>query len=152
MTISKFQVQFNQRAPLVDEKGIPHGTTGSPLLNALIQRTGGGTGIANKVTPASSTLVAAGTTINDAAPLTQDWNHVGDVPAGSGVQISSELDLQPGNDIWVFNNHANALNVYPPHAGAQIDALGNGAPYSLAPGKTRCFQTWTSTQFNSYGN
>jgi hypothetical protein len=153
MTISKFQALFNPRAPIVDpNSGIPHGVTGSPLLNALVQRTGGGTGIANKVTPSTAPLAATGLTMDDALPLTQDWNHVGTVPPGSGVQIAPALTLQPGNDIWVFNNGANNLNVHPPDNNTKIDGLAPGTAFSLAPGKTRCFQLWTPTQFNSYGN
>ena len=153
MTISKFQTVFNPVAPLVTQNtGVPHGTTGAPLLNALFQRTGGGTGIVNKVTPPTAPLVATGATMADALPLTQDWNHVGTVPPGSGVQIAPELNLQPGNDIWVFNNHVNNLNVYPPSGDVQFDGLGNGQPYVLPPGKTRAFQVWTPNQFNSYGN
>ena len=153
MSIGKFQAEFNPRAPLVDPSdGIPHGTTGSPVLNALVQRTGGGTGIVNKVTPSTAPLVATGATMDDALPLTTDWNHVGTVPPGSGVQIAPALTLQPGNDIWVFNNHVNNLNVYPPDTDTQFDGLGNGQPYVLPPGKTRCFQCWAPTQFNSYGN
>lgn len=119
---------------------------GSYFLLALWNRTGTGTGIVPKV---SDPLVAAGASIADALMLVTDWNLVGTVAAGTGVQI---LPLKPGNDIQVYNNGANALLIYPPDANTQIDALGNGVAFSLAPGKLRIFECWTLNQFVTYGN
>lgn len=132
--------------PLVDPQTGFLTKNGRYLLLQLWNRTGQGTGIVPKV---SAALVAAGVTIADALQLTADWNWVATIAAGTGVQI---LPLKPGNDIEVWNAGANNLNVYPPSAAIQIDALGNGAPYVLAPGKFRAFQCWTPTQFLSFGN
>src|SRR6202035_177701 len=111
MPISKVPASFSPQASLIDtQTGKPTTNNGTALLNALVQRTGGGTGIVNKVTPQNTLLAATGTTMNEAVPLTTDWNHVGTTPANAGVQIHPNLDLKPGNDIWVFNHGANNLN------------------------------------------
>lgn len=149
MSIQKFLANFIPTAPLVDSNGIPTINYGRPFLLGLWNRTGAGTGIVPVV---SDPLTATGNAIGNALQLQDDWNDVETTPAGSGVAISSALNLQPGNNIWVFNGGVNNLNVYPPSAQAQIDALGNGAPYVLVPGKLRCFQCWQSTQFRSYGS
>lgn len=148
MSISKFQAQFQPRAALVDSNGLPTTSYGFGLIRALWLRTGGGTGIVPQV---SDPITATGTTINDAFQLSDDWNLVTVVPLGAGVAISSELGLQPGNDIWVYNSSANDLSVYPP-SNAIIDQLAVGVPYNLLPNRLRCFQCWQSTLFLSYGN
>ena len=140
---------FNARSQLVDTQGIPTVSIGRALLQAFYNRTGGQDGIIPTV---SGALTATGTTLATALGLTNDWNLVMTVPANSGVIISPLLNLQPGNDIWVYNNDAANLKVYPPSATIQIDQLGAGAPFVLAAHKLRCFQCWTSTLFVSYGN
>lgn len=145
MSIQAFARNFNASSKLVDDNGIPIGD-GRDFLLALFNRTGAGTGIVPKV---SDSLVATGASIADALGLITDWNLVGTVAAGTGVQI---LPLKPGNDIQVYNGGANALLVYPPSALIQIDALGNGIGFSLAPGKLRIFECWTLSQFISFGN
>ena len=141
---------FNPRSQLVDQNGVPTTAYGQGFLRALNNRTGIGTGIVPIVS--NPVLTATGSSISNALQLVADWNDVETTPAGSGVAISSQLNLQPGNDIWVFNGGVNNLNVYPPDADTQIDALGAGAPYVLVPGKLRCFMCWQATQFRSYGN
>jgi hypothetical protein len=140
---------FNARSPVVDDKGVPTVSIGRSLLQALYNRSGGQDGIVPTV---SKPLTAAGTTSADALGLKDDWNNVTTTGSGSGVIISPLLDLQPGNDIWVFNGGANNLNVYPPSASVVIDAQGAGTPFVLGNGKLRCFQCWTSTQYHTYGN
>jgi hypothetical protein len=150
VSIQKIPANFLPTGTLVNpSSGIPTTSYGWAFLNALFQRTGGGTGIVPSVSPP---LTATGTTIANALQLTADWNNVTTVGTGTGVAIASGLNLQPGNDIWVFNSGANNLNVYPPSPQIIIDALGAGAPYVLVPGKLRCFQCWTAVEFNSYGN
>lgn len=144
MSIQSFGYLFVPTRKLVDQNGIPF-QDGRDFLLSLFNRTGAGTGIIPKV---SAPLTATGASISTALGLATDWNLVGTVPAGTGVQI---MPLQPGNDIQVFNSGANALLVYP-QANAQIDALGNGVGFSLAPGKLRIFECWTLSQFVSYGN
>jgi hypothetical protein len=150
MSISKFQALFNARAALVDPQGIPTTAYGRGFLQALYDRTGDGTGIIPGVT--NPPIAAAGTTIADAFQLTEDWNDIESGNADSGVAISSLLNLQPGNDIWVFNGTGTTKFVYPPDSNTQIDALGPGVGYQLDPGKLRCFQCWQATQYHSYGN
>jgi hypothetical protein len=145
VSIQGFIYQFRPNSKLVDPStGIPI-ADGIDALNALFNRTGKGTGIIPIV---SGPLVAAGVDQSSALGLSNDWNYVATVTAGSGVQI---LPLKPGNDIEVFNAGANALNVYPP-TGSQIDALGINAPYVLNPGKLRIFQCWQIALFISLGN
>jgi hypothetical protein len=159
MSIKHIPAHFIPSAPVVEPTtGTPTVAHGRAFMQAMHQRTGGGTGIVPQVTPQTSLLKATGTGMNDALGLTQDWNHVGTVPAGTGVQIAPELALQAGNDIWVFNNGANNLNVFPPDGQTQIDALAVGDPFVLAPGKSRCFQCLATSGggqngiFSSYGN
>ena len=140
---------FNARSQLVDANGLPTVAYGRGFLQALFTRTGVGSGIVPVVSPA---LMATGTNIGTALQLAADWNNVTTTTAGTGVAIAALLNLQPGNDIWVVNAGANNLQVYPPNATTQIDALGNGVAYTLAAGKLRCFQCWTATQFYSYGS
>lgn len=146
---SSVSAQFIPTAALVDQNGIPTTAYGRGFLQATWVRGGSGTGIVPVV---SAPLTAAGTTIETALQLAEDWNNVATAAAGSGVAIAAQLNLQPGNDIWVFNAAANTVKVYPPSPTTQIDALGNGTPYSLTPGKLRCFKCWAATQFHSYGN
>ena len=146
MSIQGFSYNYDLRRKLVDQNGVPF-QDGRDLLLALFNRTGAGTGIIPKVSPVP--LIATGSTIADALGLVTDWNLIGIVAAGTGVAIPP---LKPGNDIEVFNGGANALKVYPFSSTAQIDALGNGAAFSLAPGKLRIFQCWTLSLLISYGN
>ena len=150
MSIQKYPAQFQPTASLVDQNGIPTTSYGRGFFLGLFNRTGQGNGIVPIV---SAPLTATGSTIANALQLSADWNYVTTVGGGSGVAISSALNLQPGNDIWVFNFGANPLKIYPPNATTIIDALAAGAPYSLANGaRSRCFQCLTATQFSSYGN
>lgn len=149
MSIQAFNQDFPQPpTPIIDPATGALTRDGRYLLLALWNRTGKGTGIVPVVSPA---LVATGASIADALQLTNDWNNLGTVAAGAGCQI---LPLKPGNDIQVYNGGANPLAIYPPSALDQIDALGAGAPYSLAAGKLRIFECWaiTPVQLYSFGN
>lgn len=149
MSIQAFPAQL-MPGVFIDPKTGNLDVNAAKFLLALWNRTGQGTGIVPIV---SKALTATGTTLAAALGLTDDWNLVATTPAASGVRI---LALKPGNDITVWNLGANALNVYPPDANTQIDALGNGAPFSLATGKLRVFQCWTVPpdpgRFASLGN
>jgi hypothetical protein len=141
--------QFIPTAAVVDPKtGIPTTAYGRGLLSAFFGRTGLGTGIVPIVSPP---LTAMGNVIGNALQLAADWNDVAIVAVGAGVAIAAQLNLQPGNDIWVCNRGANSVKVYPPSGATVIDALAAGAPFVLASGKLRCFQCWP-TRFNSFGN
>jgi len=136
---------LNPRAQLVDNQGTPTTSYGVGFLTALYKRTGSGTGIQPTV---SGQLTGTGTTSATALGLINDWNLV----SGGGVIISPLLNLQPGNDIWVYNNGAGNINVFPPSGAIQIDQLSAGSPFVLGGHKLRCFQCWTSKLFVSYGN
>jgi hypothetical protein len=147
-------MQFRPTAPLVDQNGVLLKDSGKPFLLTIYNRTGGASGV---VPSQSQPIIASGSSIADAFGLSNDWNDVETVAPGTGVAIAAALNLQPGNDIWVFNGGANNLNVYPPSALIVIDALAAGNAFVLAPGKLRCFQCWqtkdgASITFRSYGN
>lgn len=96
-------------------------------------RTGGGTGIVNKVNQA---VAAGGNSQATATQLTHDW-HV--ITEGQGGVVMKTI--QPGQDVDVVNQTGKPQNVYP-FAGAQIGTLGMNAPYSLPAGKgvtIRCY-------------
>lgn len=150
MSIQRFGQDLFAAGPFVDKAGVLT-VTAARFVQSLFNRTGAGTGIVPKVTnlDTDGAVVATGATIGDAVQLTTDWNIVSTALAGSGVQI---LPLKPGNDIQVYNAGPNALKIYPPAADIQIDALGNGVPFSLAAGKLRIFECWTLNRFQSLGN
>lgn len=130
MSIQNFPYGWSPSSQLVKkETGAPT-RDGIDLLNALFNRTGGANGIVNQTAHINGTA--------DAQPLTANWNYIGTTPAGSGRTIPA---LQPGQSAQVYNAGANNLNVYP-SAGFQIDALGVGNPYVLAPGARRNFECW----------
>jgi len=93
----------------------------------------------------ATTLTAAGTTQATALALQSEWNAISTTPANSGVRLN---DFGVGLTSTVFNGGGAALKVYPP-IGAQIDALGVNAPYSLANGKSQVFYQLSATQFRS---
>lgn len=151
MSIQAFAADFlgQQNVPIVDPQTGTLTRNGRTLLQALWSRTGQGTGIIPNVSPP---LTASGSTIADALQLTTDWNYFGTIPGGTGCKI---LPLKPGNDIQVFNGATpESLSIYPPTALDQIDALGAGQPFILAPGKLRIFECWGNSpaQFYSFGN
>lgn len=142
-----------QTSPLTDGSGKAT-LNGYKQQLAIHNRTGGGTGIVPVVTntPKSSTpdslLAAVGTTQADSTVLNDDWNHFGTVNPGTACRIQA---LQPGQDVKSYNGGANDLLHFPP-PGFQIDALGVDQPFVLAPGKTRTFECWSTTQLVSHGN
>lgn len=90
-------------------------------------------------------LTATGTNQATALQLNAQWNEVDTAAAGTGVLLES---LQQGQSQTVSNQGANNLNVYPP-PGFQIDALGENAPYVLAPATTITFGFWSDSQIRS---
>lgn len=148
MSIQAFATQ-NYDGAWVDKGG--NLTVGAArFVLALFARTGQGNGIIPLV---DTELAATGATLADALGLTKDWNLIETGAANSGVRI---LPLKPGNDIVVWNISGSNKNIYPPDANTQIDALGNGNPFVLAPQKLRVFQCWTVPpdpgRFASFGN
>jgi hypothetical protein len=73
-------------------------------------------------------LTALGTTQANSLPLGADNNQFTTVAAGTGCMLPQ---MNPGDDITVYNGGANALLIYPP-VGGQIKGLGVNVGYSLA--------------------
>lgn len=93
----------------------------------------------------TSGIVAAGATQGTATAISTSVSEIDTTAAGTGVIITG---LAKGQRWTVFNEGANALNVYPP-VGAQIDALGNNNPYLLAAGKCQVFWAISAIQLRS---
>lgn len=92
----------------------------------------------------ANNLVATGTTQATALPLPADCNDFATVAAGSGCILPQ---MNPGDDIMVYNGGANALLIYPP-LGAQIKGLGTNTGYSVAVATPLAFvQCITPTQY-----
>lgn len=89
-----------------------------------------------------SALTATGANQATALQLSSQWNEVDTVPAGTGVLLQL---LQPGQSQIVFNQGANALNVYPP-PGLKIDAMAVNIPFSLVAGARRTFDFLSGAQ------
>lgn len=87
-------------------------------------------------------LVATGTNQATALQLSAQWNEVDTIAAGTGVLLQA---LQPGQSQAVFNEGANALNVYPP-PGFKIDASAINVAVLLAPTAKRTFDFVSTTQ------
>lgn len=90
-------------------------------------------------------LAAAGTNQATALQLENDWNQITAGPANAGVMLSA---LDAGQSQTVLNSGAIPYNVYPP-PGAQIDALGLNAAFSLASGAKKTFEFFSATQISS---
>lgn len=125
--------------PITDEDGSPN-QQGANLIQTLINRTGGASGL-----PSLDTMAAAGLAQATAAQLTADINEVTPVAAASGVIL---VVTKPGMSQEVYNAGANSVNVYPP-LDMLIDALAANAPYVLAVGKTQVFKVYSVTQIRS---
>lgn len=90
-------------------------------------------------------LVATGTNQATALQLAKQWNEIDTTPIGSGVLLQA---LQPGQSQTVFNQGANALNIYPA-PGMKIDAMAVNVAYSLASGLRHTFDFVSATQIRS---
>lgn len=141
MSIAAYPYNMIQ-GPLVNPANGRHTNDGRNFLLSLFNRTGGSDGIGPMVT---NGLIAQGTTQTSALQLGHDWNQIDNVAPGTGVQVPP---LKPGNDITIFNNGNNPLNVYP-FGGAAIDSHGINAPMVLAAGQKLNLQCWTTTQLRS---
>jgi hypothetical protein len=80
-------------------------------------------------------ITAAGTTQGTATTVYGDNVIVTTCAAGAGVVLSTDSGFGPGDDVFVSNQGANACLVYPP-SGAQINALGANAGFSVASTKS----------------
>lgn len=95
----------------------------------------------------ANNLTAAGTTQATAVALAADQNRFTTVGASSGAILPA---MNPGDEMSVINTGASALSLYPP-VGAQINALGNNAAYSIATATPFCtILCITPTQYHCY--
>lgn len=92
-------------------------------------------------------VTALGSAQGDAAPLTASMSVVASADGTKGVILQG----QAGDEVWVFNNSASTLKVYPP-TGAAIAVVGTGlgtgnAAFSQLTYKTTIYKCLTSTQW-----
>lgn len=92
-------------------------------------------------------VTAAGSAQASAAALTASMSVVAGADGTKGVILQG----QPGDEVWVFNNSASTLKVYPP-TGAAIAIVGTGvgtanAAFSQLTYKTTIYKCLTSTQW-----
>jgi hypothetical protein len=88
-------------------------------------------------------ISAAGSNQGTATVLTNQMNTVTTVPLGAGVVLPTPV---AGQDIFVSNQGANPLAVYPP-SGDTIDALAANTPFMMAPGTT---VEWMATSASAF--
>ncbi len=105
-------------------------------------------GVAGSLGGAYKAITAAGSTITDATPLTASMSVVAGADGNTGVILQGQV----GDEVWVFNNSASTLKVYPPRAAAAIavpaTGLGTGgAAFSHLTYKTVIYKCMTSTQW-----
>jgi hypothetical protein len=93
-------------------------------------------------------VTALGTTQATAQAVYGDNVVVTTAAASSGVILSGNAGFAPGDDVFVANQGANALTVYPP-VGGQINALGANVGFSVAAGKAASFRSTGGNQFYS---
>jgi hypothetical protein len=92
-------------------------------------------------------VTALGSAQSDAAPLTASMSIVASADGTKGVILQGQV----GDEVWVFNNSASTLKVYPP-TGAAISVAGTGlgtgnAAFSQLTYKTTIYKCITSTQW-----
>jgi hypothetical protein len=90
-------------------------------------------------------LAAAGSTQGTATVLTGQMNTVTTVPTGAGVVLPTPV---AGQVLYVSNQGANPLSVYPP-SGASIDGLAANAPILIAAGSTNEMIATSSTTMST---
>lgn len=92
-------------------------------------------------------VTATGSSQTDAATLTASNCVVANADGTKGVILNGEI----GDTVWVFNNSASTLKVYP-NSGAAIAVAGTGlgtanAAFSQLTYKTTEYKKITSTQW-----
>jgi hypothetical protein len=110
-------------------------------LAVNVMRGGYSAGQAKALNGAIATgLTAAGTGLSDALALSADVNVIGTAAASTGVKLAS---CEKGDSQQIYNGGANAVKVYPNTSSEQINAIGAGNGFLLAP-NTACFCVRTS--------
>lgn len=92
-----------------------------------------------------SGLTATGTTQATALAVYGDNVIVSTTAAGTGVILAGPA-FGPGDDVFVANQGANALLVYPP-SGGQMNAAGVNVGFSVAAGKSALCRSAGAGQF-----
>lgn len=92
-------------------------------------------------------VVAAGSVQGDATAINASMAMVTAADGTKGVILTG----QPGDEVWVFNNSASTLKVYPT-TGAAIAVVGTGvgtanSAFSQLTYKTTIYKCLTSTQW-----
>ena len=91
---------------------------------------------------------AAGSVQGDAASITTSMSMVAGADGTKGVILPAAV---AGDEMWIFNNSASALKVYP-DSGAAISIAGSGlgaanTALSVAAYKSAIFRRFTSVQW-----
>jgi hypothetical protein len=95
----------------------------------------------------ANNLIATGNSQATALALGADTSRFTTVAASTGCILPA---MNPGDSMEVINAGANALSLYPP-VGAQLNALGNNAAYSIATATPYCTITCiTPTQYHCF--
>jgi hypothetical protein len=105
-------------------------------------------GIAGSLGGQYAAVTAAGSAQGDATSVGASMAVVAGADGTKGVIL---LAAMPGDEVWVFNNSASTLKVYPP-TGAAITVVGTGlgsanAAFSQLTYKTTIYKCMTSTQW-----
>lgn len=92
-------------------------------------------------------VTATGSAQGDAATLTASMSIVAGADGTKGVILTGQV----GDEVWIFNNSASTLKVYP-DTGAAICVTGSGlgtanSAYSHLTYKTGVYKKVTSTQW-----
>ena len=92
-------------------------------------------------------VTAAGSAQGSATPIAASMAVVAGADGTKGVILTG----QPGDEVWVFNNSASTLKVYPT-TGAAIAVVGTGvgtanSAFSQLTYKTTIYKCLTSTQW-----
>lgn len=95
----------------------------------------------------SGSVAAAGSASTDATAVNSSIVIATAADGTKGVILTGQV----GDEVWIFNNAASTLKVYPP-AGAAIDVTGTGlgtanAAYSLLTFKVGLFKCQSATQW-----
>lgn len=92
----------------------------------------------------STALTAAGTTISDALALVSLVNVVSTTAAATGVKLP---DVSIGSTVFVQNNGANALNVFPHSSSGTLNGGSAGAAVTCAAAAGNICTRLTSTDW-----
>lgn len=97
----------------------------------------------------NTALTANGTTQGTATLCSDEYNEFGTVAASGACILPSEnqVGLTPGDEVWVINEGANALAVFPP-VGGYINAGAVNVSVSVAVGAYAIFvRTLTASKW-----